>query len=242
MPAASTRHHHDEELLAAARGGCPDAISELYGRYRELAIAVAARALAPNRRWLAEDAAQSAFMEVFAALRNGAGPSGSLRPYLVTAVRRHAIRAHQRIGPSVELPAGALADEDRVGAADPTTSAPALDGHDLLRRALEQLPPRQRFVLWATEVEGRTADDIAAALGVGPEAVYALRHRARRGLISAYLEGYLRLADAECREVIDGLAGALDGVGRTPAPGLDRHLDTCAGCRDLLRGVDVAAA
>ena len=59
---------------------------------------------------------------------------------------------------------------------------------DLVSAAFRQLPDRWRHILAAVEIEGRKPAELAAELGLSPNAASALVARARRGLRAAYLD------------------------------------------------------
>jgi RNA polymerase sigma-70 factor, ECF subfamily len=69
----------------------------------------------------------------------------------------------------------------RHEAAQPDTSDRVAARTDL-QRAMEQLKPRERMLLWLAYAEGESHRDIAAAMGVKPGSVKLLLFRARRRL------------------------------------------------------------
>lgn len=242
MVLAPPRPDSESELLEAARQGCPDAFGALYLAHHDLATRVARRVLAPHGLAHTEDAVHMAFMAVFRALQSGRGPVDQLRPYLITAVRRHAVRLLRR---QEHGSRAFLAGEEPVAISHELGEAAEVS-HSMLRDVLDQLPPRMQRVLWATEVEGRGAGEVAADLGVTPGDVSVARYRARRRLVTTYLEAYRRQAEARCQPFIDDLGNALlasrSGLGREAPVEVRGHVGTCARCRDLLRGVDLQAS
>jgi RNA polymerase sigma-70 factor (ECF subfamily) len=60
---------------------------------------------------------------------------------------------------------------------------------EAVERALVALPERQRAALWLTAVEGLPYAEVAETLGVTPQAVKALVHRARTALADRIGEG-----------------------------------------------------
>ena len=71
-------------------------------------------------------------------------------------------------------------------------------------QAFASLPERWQLVLWHTEVEGRSAAEVAPILGLAPNAVAALAYRAREGLRQAYLNAHIHAGPPEaCRPTID---------------------------------------
>ncbi|MCB1039530.1 MAG: sigma-70 family RNA polymerase sigma factor, partial [Acidimicrobiales bacterium] len=236
----------DEPLLAASREGSVAAFGILYARYRPHAVSVARRTLGRDGSSLVDDVVEAAFIEVLKALQNGAGPTDTLRHYLTTAVRRQAWRAQRRqrrqgdiadrwvaAGGSTEVaPAGAVQVDETAG----------LGSHGLLTDAFRELPERWRYVLWATEVEGRKPSEVATLLGISARSASALAYRARRGLTAAYLAAYAATrSDPECRAVAPELASYLAATAGDVGVKVRRHLERCAACRDASRGVDVPA-
>jgi hypothetical protein len=94
-------------------------------------------------------------------------------------------------------------------------------------------------VLWLTEVEGAGPAEIAPLLGLTPNAVAVLAHRARDGLRRLYLQQHVPDADApECRWA-GGRLGAhvLRQLAPRDAARLHTHLAWCGGCRTRLAEV-----
>jgi RNA polymerase sigma-70 factor (ECF subfamily) len=137
-------------------------------------------------RWLvrdphaAEDVAQEAYCRAaryFAGYRGGDG-----RTWLLTVVRRAAYDwlAERRAWP---IPA---ADEESLGPADesfdPERLAVRRADREMLRRALEELPPEFREVTVLREFEGLSYQQIAVVAGVPVGTVMSRLSRARRQL------------------------------------------------------------
>jgi RNA polymerase sigma factor (sigma-70 family) len=239
----------EQLLLAAARDGSTGAFGILYARHREHAVAVARRALVSSGETsLAEDVAEAAFVDVFTALRNGKGPTDTLRYYLITSVRRHAWRAQRRSRRQHDTVDRWSAEQRVLGADAPAPSEVLGDGggagsHLLLTEAFGSLPERWRHVLWLTEVEGRKPGEIAPSLGLSPGSASALAYRARQGLIAAYLAACApHRRDEACSAIAPRLTSYLSAGRATDAfADVEEHLEGCASCRDVSRGVDLAA-
>jgi RNA polymerase sigma-70 factor (ECF subfamily) len=137
-------------------------------------------------RWLArdphaaEDIVQEAFCRAaryFASYRGGDG-----RTWLLTVVRRAAYDwlTERRAWPATTL------DEDALGPADesfdPEHLAVRNADQQMLRRALEELPPEFREVTVLRELEGLSYQQIAAVAGVPIGTVMSRLSRARRQL------------------------------------------------------------
>jgi RNA polymerase sigma factor (sigma-70 family) len=165
----------DDQLVRAVRAGDHAAFGELFSRHAGMARRVASRT-APTVE--ADDVVAESFACVLEQLRSGRGPTESFRAYLLTTVRHEAVRravSARRCEPLADL-------EPR---SHPSTSTEA---DDRVREAYAALPERWRRTLWQLDVEGWRPCELAAELGLSPNAVSALGYRARTALRSAYLE------------------------------------------------------
>ena len=174
----AVRQLDDVELIESTRAGDAEAYGELYRRHYPAARA-AAHALTHNRSDI-DDVISEAFARVLRASRSGGGPDVSFRPYLMAAVRNV---FYDRVRCNRELPSDELIDGINVALVDGDN-----DREDcaFATAAFAALPERWRRVLWHTEVEGRSAVEMAVLLGLAPNAVAALAYRAREGLRQAY--------------------------------------------------------
>jgi RNA polymerase sigma factor (sigma-70 family) len=220
----------DTDLLSAVRAGDTDAYGTLYERHR-----AAARRLAFG---LARDPADvddlvaETFTKVFATLRAGRGPLVAFRAYLHTTLRHvcyHRARRDRRIEFTDDL--------SRYDAGEPFLD-PTMEllERTYAARAFRQLPDRWRDVLWMTEVEGARPAEIAPQLGLTPNAVAVLAHRAREGLRRLYLQQHVTVADrADCRWIGDRLGSHVRGaLAARDSTRLHAHLRWCAACRSRL--------
>ncbi len=221
----------DATLIAAVRGGDTDAYGVLFERHVDAARRLA-RTLA--RDGDADDLVSEAFAKVLPVLVRGSGPDVAFRPYLLTAVRRLDIdrhRAQTRTRPT---------DDDSVlDAALPVSDAPsdrALAGFesDAAARAFASLPERWQLVLWHTEVEGQRPAQVAPLLGLTPNAVSQLAHRAREGLRQAFVSMHVHDA-GEPRSVCQATRANLGayiraGLSAREAARVSAHLECCRPC------------
>jgi RNA polymerase sigma factor (sigma-70 family) len=227
----------DTDLLAAVRSGDTAAYGTLYERHR-----TAARQLAyglTRDPADVDDLVAETFAKVFASLRAGRGPLVAFRAYLNTTMRHvcyHRARRDSRLEFTDDL--------TRYDEGQPFTD-PALDRLErtYAAAAFRQLPARWRDILWHTEVEGSTPAEVAGLLGMTPNAVAVLAHRAREGLRSLYLQQHVAVAEhPECRWAGDRLGGHLRGrLAPRDANRMRLHLGWCAECRgrvDELSEVD----
>jgi RNA polymerase sigma factor (sigma-70 family) len=220
----------DTELLAAVRAGDTAAYGTLYQRHaaaaRQLAYALARD---PSD---ADDLVAETFAKVFATLRAGRGPLVAFRAYLHTTLRHvcyHRARRDRRLEFTDDL--------TRYDEGEPFLD-PALDRLErtYAARAFRQLPARWREILWRTEVEGASPAELAPQLGLTPNAVAVLAHRAREGLRRLYLQQHIAIADhPECRWIGERLGGHVRGrLSARDASRLGAHLGRCADCRSQL--------
>jgi RNA polymerase sigma factor (sigma-70 family) len=214
----------DAELLDRVRGGDKQAYGVLWNRHHRAGLS-AARAI--TSAFDAEDLVSEAFVRVLKAIERGNGPTLAFRPYLVTAVRSVAARWGAQ-------PAELTPDELEV--VDPASSDEAFAerfDQSLTVRAFNTLPQRWQEVLWYTEAEQLPPREVAALIGIKPNAVSALAKRAREGLRHAWVQAHIESvpADSECRWSIDRLAASTrKSLPAREQDRLDAHLDECDRC------------
>jgi RNA polymerase sigma-70 factor (ECF subfamily) len=90
------------------------------------------------------------------------------------------------------LDSQALANEQSSGSATAGDSGDRAVSRIDLARAMDQLKPRERTLLWLAYAQGWSHQEIAASLGVKTASMKALLHRARKRLA-----GLLRTPDAD---------------------------------------------
>jgi RNA polymerase sigma factor (sigma-70 family) len=163
----------DDVLIDRVRRGDTSAFAALWERHVASAR-TAARAISP--RLDPDDLVSETFAAILSALRSGRGPRGPFRPYMFTAIRNTAASWGGRPR-DVQL-------EEIEDVADPGAEdiGDAFARRTLVIDALRTLPPRWQSLLWSLEVEGMKPREVATVMGVSPNAVSALRRRARAGL------------------------------------------------------------
>ena len=227
MTIADPEVDSDAQLLAAVRAGDSAAYGTLYQRHRTAARHLAC-ALARDSAE-ADDLVAETFARVLATLRAGRGPLAAFRAYLNTTLRHvsyHRARRDRRLEFTDDL--------TRYDAGEPFGD-PACERLErtYAAQAFRQLPARWRDVLWMTEVEGAGPAEIAPRLGLTPNAVAVLAHRAREGLRRLYLQQHVAPGkQPACRWTAERLSGHVGG-GLAPrdAARVGEHLACCATCR-----------
>jgi len=209
--ASLLRLQDDHRLVALAREGHDPAFAAIVDRYGPQLERYCARLLGPGR---AEDAVQQAFVNAHAAMK-ASDQELALKPWLY----RIAHNASLNILRASKGEDEAL-DEDRAGA---TLTTDVVELRERLRETLasiQALPAAQRDALLLREIEGRSHEEIAVALGVTAGGARQHLHRARMSLRAAasaitpypVLSRILTAAAADGRSA-DLVSGAGMGVG-----------------------------
>jgi RNA polymerase sigma factor (sigma-70 family) len=167
------RTQSDERLVDLVRAGYAAAFEAIVERYRKPLLAYSSRLLPPAR---AEDAVQQAFLSAYQAMvRDDA--ELRLRPWLYRITHNASLNllrrkgwTHEQLDPSFD---GVERPDQVFERGEELRSTLA---------AVKRLPERQRDAVLLRELEGRSYEEIALALGVGGGAVRQLLNRARATL------------------------------------------------------------
>ena len=233
----------EDPTLAAARAGDPEALDALLRQYQPRIYRFGMRMCRDE-----EDAKDVLQETLLAAARSLAGFRGgsSLSTWLYAIARGFCIekRRRSKFAPTEEVPL----DAGSPALAVPDPGKPqdeALAGRQIERAveaAIRSLPPAYREVLLLRDVEGLTAPEVAAVLGVRVEAVKSRLHRARatvRQRLQPLLEGPSEAAGPGCPDVAGKLSRYLEGeIDREACADLESHVASCPRCRracDALR-------
>src|SRR4051794_19030419 len=166
----------DERLVALAREGHERAFEAIVERYRVVLERYASRLVGPTR---GEDAVQQAFVNAHSHLIGHPEKAIELRPWLYRITHNAALntlRASRDEQPLDELTERAPLGDD------------VIERRERLREALEAvaaLPATQRDAILLRELEGRSHEEIALALGVSAGAARQQIFRARAALRAA---------------------------------------------------------
>lgn len=169
----------DGVLARRAQVGDRAAFELLVRRYLHAVHAVAASFL--RERADVEDVAQETFLRALQSIRDF-NPARPFAPWLYQIARNV---ARNRLKWQRRHPSESLAAEE-TSLADsrpsPATGAERSELRATLERAVEELPDRRRTVFRLVDMEGYTAQETGALMGLTSGAVRAHLHHARRAL------------------------------------------------------------
>jgi len=210
--ASLMRLQSDERLAGLAVDGHEAAFAAIVDRYRGPLLRYCAGIVGADR---AEDAVQQVFINAHDALANTSDVR-HLRSWLYRIAHNASLNVLRAVRDDVEL------DPDQA-AASAEGPAAAFERTERLRATLDavrDLPERQRAALVLRELEGRSHDEIAAALGVTPGSARQHLMRARiavRGAVTAITPYPLvaKLSDLVAGPATSGWTDAAIGAGTT---------------------------
>ena len=177
----------DVQVAEQLAAGDVRALEVLYDRYGTLAFSVSVRVLGDPGR--AEDVVQEVFLKIWTNAAHFDAGRGSLRTWLLTAVRNRSIDylrgrgAHERS--EKELPESAPAAGP---GADPWREVSLSMERDAVRQAVDSLPPEQKQTVELAYFGGYSYPEIAEMIRVPLSTV---KGRMRLGLekLHSYLLG-----------------------------------------------------
>jgi RNA polymerase sigma factor (sigma-70 family) len=180
--AIEERELDDADLVSAAQEGDTEAFSELFRRHYPAVRRICARRLGNLAD--ADEVAQAAFVRAYERIEQCGGERrfGAWVQVIAYRLGADARRLQARATPT---------DDPAIGdaAVGPNSCEDALLRAERVaevRQMLGTLPPRQREVIIARDLEGRRPGEIAASLGLSLGAVDSLLLRARRRMASAW--------------------------------------------------------
>jgi RNA polymerase sigma-70 factor, ECF subfamily len=203
----------DEETLAALRRGDERVFVELVQQHHSLMLRVASRYV--RNQAVAEEVVQETWLGVLKGLDRFEGRS-SLKTWILRILVNTAITRGGREARSVPFSSLAPAD-DEAPAVEPERFRPpgdAFAGHwarypgdwsslpeeglfgretlEVVKRAIEELPPQQRSVIAMRDIAGCSAEEVCDTLEVSAGNQRVLLHRARsqvRAALERHLDG-----------------------------------------------------
>lgn len=240
----------DEELVAAARGGDAGALDALVRRHESRLYRFGLKMC--GSREAAGDVVQDTLLAVVRSLAAFRGEA-SVSTWLYTIARRACLRQRRRsrFAPHHEESLDAMVEADVPPIASPASSPEDEAGRREIAAALDAaiaaLEPGQREVLLLRDVEGLSAPEVAAALGLRVEAVKSRLHRARlavRRRLAPLLAppapaGAGLPSHRACRDVLAAFSRELEGdLAPELCARLRAHLDACPSCRAACASLD----
>jgi DNA-directed RNA polymerase specialized sigma24 family protein len=209
-PAAAS----EEALLRGARAGQRAAVERLYAGHVASARRLATILAGPAG---ADALVAESFARAFGQVRAGRGPSTSFGPLLLTTLRD----LHRSSGGTYVRPTVAA-------------SGPELDEAGATA-ALADLPGNWQQILWHTDVEGRSPEEVAELFGTTSASVTSTVDQARHRLQGAYLDHHRTsapLGSESCEWTRQRLGRHVRGdLGRRPAAKVAEHLNGCSACK-----------
>jgi len=185
MPVAASAAESDPDLPVLQRiaRGDAAACSVLLDRHLARLHALATRMLGSAED--ADEVCQDAFVRAWRQAphwKSGGARFSTWLHQVVLNLSRDRLRSRRATVPMEQLPEGAHEDT-------PEHAQGQRDRSLMIRRAMEQLPARQREALLLCHFQGLTQTEAAAVLAVSVDALESLLARARRGLRDLLLGG-----------------------------------------------------
>ena len=186
---ADERIDEDAALMVQVSRGDRDALATLVERYRLRALNLAHRFL--GDRETAEDLAQEAFVRAYQS-RHRYRPKAAFSTWffhILSNLCLNEIRRRRREGRALQSET-ALAVASRGVAASPEEQYEREELSAAVRRALDELPDKQRLAVILQRLEGLDYAEIGRVMGVSRGAVDGLLSRAKESLrqgLSTYL-------------------------------------------------------
>jgi RNA polymerase sigma-70 factor (ECF subfamily) len=221
----------ERELLESARAGDGSALDELLARHEPQIYRFALR-MCGNE----EDARDILQETLLAAFRNVSGfrRDARLSTWLYQIARSFCIK-QRRPRPSVR-DASSLRDDLGIASAEPQPDdrVHAREVGEALAAAIRALPQASREVIVLRDVEGLSAEEAAAVVGIEVRALKSRLHRARlelRANLAAVFGGSDIAGPPPCRELADELgAYASADIDQATCRRIEEHLARCSRC------------
>lgn len=228
----------DEQLLTGARQGNRDALEALILRYQPRVYRFGMKMCRD-----AEDAAdvlQETLMAMTRTVRRFRGES-SVSTWLYSIARSFCLKKRRRrksalVAPPFDARGHTRREDPSDPAPGPEQAAAGREIDRALTAAIDSLEPGQREVLLLRDVEGLSAPEVSAVLGLSVEAVKSRLHRARLAVRRdiAPLLGLpaARPRRGRCRDVLLLFSRHLEGeIAPQVCAEMEAHLEQCMPCR-----------
>ena len=166
----------DEELVRAIVRGDEQAFALLFDRYNSTLLGLVLRILSSKAE--AEDVLQEVFVQVWQHARNFDENRGRVFTWLVTITRSRALDRLRSLN-SRERTVTRASYERIETISDGIGDAIRSEQHEMVRRALDEIPEAQRDALLLAYFEGLSQAEIAARIG---KPMGTVKTRTRDGL------------------------------------------------------------
>jgi RNA polymerase sigma-70 factor (ECF subfamily) len=225
----------DIALIERAKRGDRDALARLLS---ELAPLVHRFGLRMCRHQAdAEDVLQDTLLSVADHLNEYEGRA-SLASWVFMLARTACARRRRGLKNRPHLPEEAAGEQSSLER-NPEDAADQSELRAALERALASLSEDQREVLLLRDMEGLSAAEVAASLGISAEAVKSRLHRARANLRAALeargedigAEPATRGKNANCPDVLRAFSQKLEGeLASEDCAAMEQHVQSCPAC------------
>ncbi|MBK8259215.1 MAG: sigma-70 family RNA polymerase sigma factor [Polyangiaceae bacterium] len=227
------------EVLLRARVGDPVALATLVESVQNRVYSFSLKMCTQPED--AKDVLQETLLSLVRDIGKFRGDS-TLSTWLYTVARSHCIKKRRR---GKHAPQAVLSWEDEVdqdevatdGAALPDESLSQKQLDEVIKAAIVRLSPPYREVFVLRDVEGLSANEVAAVVGIGVEAVKSRLHRARlsvREWVAPALDGKILPSQSpgSCPDVLTLLSKNMEGeISQQTCADMEKHLASCSRCR-----------
>jgi RNA polymerase sigma-70 factor (ECF subfamily) len=165
--------------MLAVKNGDRAAFAAIIDRHQQAVVRFAARFLGQIDHQAAEDVAQDVFINLWKAAPRYQ-PSAKTLTYIFRITKNHCLNLQRRQKLRKFLPL--IHARDTSITDDPTTPSDATETEDAVRRALTDLPPKQRSALILRHFHDLPYQEIADILETSVSAIESLLFRARTTL------------------------------------------------------------
>lgn len=220
----------DQTLLKAAQEGDRRALERLLEKHETEVYRFGLRMCGNEQD--AQDVLQETLLTAFRGVRDFRGDA-SLSTWLYQIARSFCSRS--RRGAMDRAPTVPIGGKEAVSIPDPSPSpdgtAHAREIGEVLRAAIAALPEGQREVIVLRDLEGLSAEEAAAIVGIEVGALKSRLHRARmelRRLLTATLG---EPETAPCPQLAQDLSAyAADDIDASACARIEEHLASCERC------------
>jgi len=226
----------DRELLEAARTVDGEALDRLLARHEKRVYRFGLRMCGSEED--AREVLQETLLTAFQGLHAFRGDA-ELSTWLFQLARTHCLRSRRRRAgapeqvENLDAPGVDLAhDETRT----PDEESQVRQLGEILQAAILALPEDKREVLILRDVEGLSAEEAAAVVGIEVRALKSRLHRARlelRGHLASLLHEDDSAGGRGCPELAEELSAfAAQEVDQSTCLRIEAHLDRCPQCAE----------